>query len=68
MTMRATTDTAARDAAKRDREELARRESLRVVLDEHTRGSGNTVPMRLAAVVPDYRDAMSRARRQGGAS
>jgi hypothetical protein len=36
MTMRATTDTAARDAAKRDREELARRASLRVVLDEHT--------------------------------
>ena len=38
MTLRAVTDTAARDAAKRDRDELRRRESLRVVLDEHTRG------------------------------
>jgi hypothetical protein len=38
MTLRAVTDTQARDAARRDRDELRRRESLRVVLDEHTRG------------------------------
>lgn len=41
MTLRAVTDTAARDAAKRDRGELRRRESLRVVLDEHTRGGAS---------------------------
>ena len=40
-TLRAVTDTAARDAAKRDRDELRRRESLRVVLDEHTRGGAS---------------------------
>lgn len=39
MTLRAITDTQARDAARRDRDELRRRESLRVVLDEHTRGA-----------------------------
>ena len=39
MTLRAVTDTAARDASRRARDELRRRESLRVVLDEHTRRS-----------------------------
>jgi hypothetical protein len=41
MTMRAVTDQEARAAAKRDRDEMARRASLRVVLDEHTRGGAS---------------------------
>jgi len=37
MTLRAVTD----QQARRDRDELQRRESLRVVLDEHTRGGAS---------------------------
>jgi hypothetical protein len=64
MTMRAVTDQEARAAAKRDRDEMARRASLRVVLDEHTRGGGNTVPMRLVEASPEY--AATQAHRRPG--
>jgi hypothetical protein len=58
MTLRAVTD----QQAKRDRDELRRRESLRVVLDEHTRGDGNTVPMRLGEASPEYAAAQAHRR------
>jgi riboflavin biosynthesis pyrimidine reductase len=43
-------------------DEMRRRESLRVVLDEHTRGDGNTVPMRLGEASPEYAAAQAHRR------